>query len=44
VSQLHRVGYVVDNLEGGVQRAVATVGAGPFFVIEHPRFDEVTYW
>jgi len=43
VTELHHIGYVVEDLEAGIQRAVATLGAGPFFAIEHMRLDEVTY-
>ncbi|MBS0625607.1 MAG: VOC family protein [Verrucomicrobia bacterium] len=39
----HHVGYVVDDLEHGVERFAAATGAGPFLAIEHMRFDEVTY-
>ena len=39
----HHIGYVVGNLGTGVAWAVETLGAGPFFAIEHMRFDEVTY-
>jgi hypothetical protein len=37
------VGYVVDDIASAVQWAVATLGAGPFFLIEHLAFDAVTY-
>lgn len=40
---IHHVGYVVDDLLGGVQRFAAAFGAGPFFGMEHLRFDEVTF-
>jgi catechol 2,3-dioxygenase-like lactoylglutathione lyase family enzyme len=40
---LHHIGYVVDDLEGAVERFALTHGAGPFFAIEHMEFDEVTY-
>jgi catechol 2,3-dioxygenase-like lactoylglutathione lyase family enzyme len=43
VPPIHHVGYVVDDLAEGVDRAVATLGAGPFFAIEHLTFDEVTF-
>jgi len=39
----NHVGYVVDDLERGVERFVAATGAGPFLAIEHMEFDEVTY-
>jgi hypothetical protein len=40
---VHHLGYVVEDLEAAVARAVALQGAGPFFAIEHMEFDEVTY-
>jgi len=43
VPPIHHVGYVVDDLAAGVERAVATLGAGPFFAIEHVPFDAVTF-
>jgi hypothetical protein len=36
------VGYVVDDIEEGVDWAVRTLGAGPFFLISHLRFDVCT--
>jgi catechol 2,3-dioxygenase-like lactoylglutathione lyase family enzyme len=39
----HHIGYVVDDLQAGVARFAATHGAGPFFAIEHLRFDEVSF-
>lgn len=43
MNPVHHLGYVVDDLDAGVARAVELQGAGPFFAIEHMRFDEVTY-
>ena len=40
---IHHVGYVVDDLEAGIERFVHSPGAGPFFVMEHLAFDEVTF-
>ncbi len=40
---IHHIGYVVDDIPTAVEWAVSTLGAGPFFLIEHLRFDEVTY-
>jgi catechol 2,3-dioxygenase-like lactoylglutathione lyase family enzyme len=40
---IHHVGYVVDDIPRAVEWAVSTLGAGPFFLIEHLEFDEVTY-
>src|SRR5579863_5299599 len=37
------VGYVVDDIAQGVDWAVRTLGAGPFFVIEHLPFDVCTF-
>jgi catechol 2,3-dioxygenase-like lactoylglutathione lyase family enzyme len=40
---IHHVGYVVTDLRAGIERFAATFGAGPFFVMEHIEFAEVTY-
>jgi hypothetical protein len=40
---IHHLGYVVDDLRAGVERFAADFGAGPFFVMEHIEFAEVTY-
>ena len=40
---IHHVGYVVDDLPRAVDWAVSTLGAGPFFLVEHLEFDEVTF-
>jgi catechol 2,3-dioxygenase-like lactoylglutathione lyase family enzyme len=40
---IHHVGYFVDDMPAAVDWAVATLGAGPFFVVDHIAFDEVTY-
>jgi catechol 2,3-dioxygenase-like lactoylglutathione lyase family enzyme len=39
----HHVGYVVDDLDAAVERAVAMWGAGPFYVAEHMEFEECTF-
>lgn len=39
----HHVGYVVDDIPRAVEWAVSVLGAGPFFLIEHVAFDEVTF-
>lgn len=40
---VHHIGYVVEDLRGGVARFSAATGAGPFFAMEHIVFDEVTF-
>lgn len=40
---IHHIGYVVDDIPRAVGWAVSTLGAGPFFLIEHLEFDEVTF-
>jgi catechol 2,3-dioxygenase-like lactoylglutathione lyase family enzyme len=40
---IHHVGYVVEDIPRAVAWAVSALGAGPFFVIEHLEFDEVSY-
>ena len=40
---IHHLGYVVEDLRAGVERFAADFGAGPFFVMEHIEFEEVTY-
>ena len=40
---IHHVGYVVDDLRAGVERFADDHGAGPFFVMAHIVFDEVSY-
>lgn len=39
----HHIGYVVGDLRAGVERFSSTTGAGPFLVIEHLVFEDVTY-
>jgi hypothetical protein len=39
----HHLGYVVDDIPAAVEHAVAAFGAGPFFLISHLPFDEVTF-
>ncbi len=43
MSAIHHVGYVVEDLPLAVEHAARTIGAGPFFLLEHIAFDEVTY-
>jgi catechol 2,3-dioxygenase-like lactoylglutathione lyase family enzyme len=40
---VHHLGYVVEDLEAAIPRVIATLQTGPFFLIEHLRFDETTY-
>jgi hypothetical protein len=40
---LHHIGYVVDDLREGIARVEQVFGAGPFSVIEHLAFDEVSF-
>ncbi len=37
------LGYVVEELEPGVDWAVQTFGAGPFFAVRHMQFDTCTF-
>ena len=39
---LHHLGYWVDDLDEAVDRAVRTLGVGPFLVHPHVRFDSFT--
>jgi catechol 2,3-dioxygenase-like lactoylglutathione lyase family enzyme len=39
VNALHHVGYWVEDLDRAVERAVATLGVGPFLVHRQIRFD-----
>lgn len=39
---LHHVGYWVDDLTSAIERAVRTLGVGPFLVHEHVAFDRFT--
>jgi catechol 2,3-dioxygenase-like lactoylglutathione lyase family enzyme len=43
VTRPHHVGYVVADIPRAVEWAVAALGAGPFFLVEHLVFDAVTY-
>jgi catechol 2,3-dioxygenase-like lactoylglutathione lyase family enzyme len=43
MSRIHHIGYVVEDLEAAIPDAIATLGTGPFFLIEHMTFDETTY-
>ncbi len=40
---IHHIGYVVEDLRAGVERFAASLGAGPFFAMEHLVFEEVTF-
>ena len=40
---IHHVGYVVEDLRSGIEAFARDFGAGPFFVMEHLEFDEVTF-
>lgn len=39
---LHHVGYWVDDLASAMERAVRSLGVGPFLVHEHVTFDQFT--
>ena len=43
IPPIHHIGYVVDDLRSGAERFAATLGAGPFFGLEHIEFEEVTF-
>ena len=43
MSDIHHVGYVVEDLEAAAHEAARTYGAGPFFLIDHVGFSEVTH-
>jgi hypothetical protein len=43
IPPIHHLGYVVADLGVDVARFAASFGAGPFFAMEHIRFDEVSY-
>ena len=36
---IHHIGYWVDDLDAGVERAVRTLGVGPFLVHPHVSFE-----
>ena len=38
---VHHYGYVVDNLEKAIDHAIETLGAGPFFRIDHVPLDSM---
>ena len=40
---IHHIGYVVGDLQAEIPRWAESTGAGPFFLIEHMEFDEVTF-
>jgi catechol 2,3-dioxygenase-like lactoylglutathione lyase family enzyme len=42
MTAMHHVGYWVDDLESAVERAVRTLGIGPFLVHRHVTFDAFT--
>jgi Glyoxalase/Bleomycin resistance protein/Dioxygenase superfamily len=39
---IHHLAYVVEDLEATVERLVAELGAGPFFVLRDVAFEQVT--
>ena len=43
MTEIHHIGYVVEDLQAAIPQAIATLGTGPFFLIEHMTFDETTY-
>lgn len=43
MTKIHHIGYVVEDLQAAIPQAIATLGTGPFFLIEHMTFDETTY-
>lgn len=43
IPAINHVGYVVDDVETAVEWAVSTLGAGPFFLVSHMRFEHCTY-
>ena len=43
VTTLHHIGYWVEDLATGVERAVRDLGVGPFLVHEHIGFDAWEY-
>ena len=40
---IHHVGYVVEDLPEAIERFTRDFSAGPFSVMEHIAFDEVTF-
>ena len=42
MTALHHLGYWVEDLEQAVERAVATLGTGPFLVHRHVTFEQFT--
>ena len=43
IPPIHHIGYVVEDLRSGAEHFAATLGAGPFFGMEHIEFEEVTF-
>jgi hypothetical protein len=43
IPPIHHIGYVVNELATDVPRFATAFGAGPFFAMEHIRFDAVSY-
>jgi Glyoxalase/Bleomycin resistance protein/Dioxygenase superfamily len=44
MTEVHHLGYVVEgDLRAALPRMIATLQTGPFFLVEHMTFDEVTY-
>lgn len=42
-TQLHHLGFVVNDLESGAEHLARSFGAGPFLAVEHVEFDELFY-
>jgi catechol 2,3-dioxygenase-like lactoylglutathione lyase family enzyme len=42
MTQLHHIGYWVDDLDAAMERASRTLGVGPFLVHPHVAFDSFT--
>jgi hypothetical protein len=40
MTKIHHIGYVVEDLQAAIPQAIATLGTGPFFLIEHMRLAE----
>lgn len=40
---VHHYAYVVEDIEAGIEHFVTTLGAGPFYVIEHVPLENPTF-
>ena len=40
---VHHYAYVVEEIEAGIDHFVTTLGAGPFFLLEHVPLENVTF-